>query len=126
MKKYFLLLLALALFSCSKEEGYGGLATVKGRIYAKDFNSSGYLVAEGYKSDVKVYISKHGDPNYFDKVDSSYDGSFRFQFLHEGTYDVWAYGDCDSCSWDQTYVLKTVEIGSGKEETTVEDLVITF
>jgi len=66
--------------SCKHEEGKGGLATIKGKVYAKDYNSNGVLVDEGYLGSVKVYISKHGDPNYFDDYDTSYDGSYQFNF----------------------------------------------
>jgi hypothetical protein len=126
MKKIIVLLIAISFLSCSKDEGYGGLATITGKVYGKNFNSSGYLVAEGYKGDVNVYISKSGDTNYFDKVDSAYDGSFTFKYLQKGTYDIWAFGDCDSCAWDQIYVKKTITISSSKETATSEDLVITF
>lgn len=129
MKKLLLLVLIITSFSfssCSKEEGYGGLATIRGKVYGKDYNSSGNLVGEGYVGGFKVYISKHGESSSFDDVDSSYDGSFKFEFLYEGTYDVWVFGDCDSCTWDQVFVLKTVEITSKKQTVEVEDLVITF
>jgi hypothetical protein len=126
MKKIIILFIAFSLFSCSKEEGYGGLATITGKVYGKDFNSSGYLVGEGYIGDVSVYISKSGETAYFDKVDSAYDGSFTFKFLHKGTYDIWVYGDCDTCAWDQTFTKKTITISSSKETVTTEDLVITF
>lgn len=126
MKKFVILLITLFTISCSKEEGFGGLATIQGKVFAKNFNSSGTLIAQGYRGDVAVYISKHDDPNYFDKVDSSYDGSYRFQFLQKGTYDIWAFGDCDSCTWDQIFVKKTITISSKKATETVEDLVITF
>lgn len=129
MKKQLIiicLLISTLFSSCSKDEGYGGLATIRGKVFGKNFNSSGALVAQGYVSDFKVYISKHNDPNYFDKVDSSYDGSYQFKFLYPGTYDVWVYGDCDTCVWAQVYVLKTVEITSKRQTIEVEDLVITF
>jgi hypothetical protein len=119
-------LFAISFLSCSKEEGYGGLATIKGKVYGKDFNSSGYLVGEGYLGDVSVYISKSGSTNYFDKVDSAYDGSFTFKFLHKGTYDIWVFGDCDTCTWEQTFVKKTIRISSTKQTVTSEDLVVTF
>jgi hypothetical protein len=112
--------------SCSKEEGYGGLAKITGKVYGKDINSSGNLVGEGYLGDVSVYISKSGETAYFDKIDSAYDGSFTFKFLHKGTYDIWAFGDCDNCSWDQNFTKKTITISSTKETVTTEDLVITF
>jgi hypothetical protein len=126
MKKFIVLLVLTLFFSCSKEEGYGGLATITGKVYGKNFNSSGFLVAQGYRGDVTVYISKSGETAYFDKVDTAYDGSFTFKFLHTGTYDIWAYGDCDTCAWDQTFVKKTITISSDKEIVTVEDIVITF
>ena len=126
MKKIIILLFAISFLSCSKEEGYGGLATIKGKVYGKDFNSSGYLVGEGYLGDVSVYISKSGSTNYFDKVDSAYDGSFTFRFLHKGTYDIWVFGDCDTCTWEQTFVKKTIRISSTKQTVTSEDLVVTF
>lgn len=128
MKKNILLLVLVALtqVSCSKDEGYGGLATIEGKVFAKDYNSNGSLVGEGYLGGQKVYISEHNNPSQFDDVDTSYDGSFRFEFLQKGTYDIWTFGDCDSCNWDQNFVLKTVEIGSKKANVTVEDLIITF
>jgi hypothetical protein len=126
MKKIIILLFAISFLSCSKEEGYGGLATIKGKVYGKDFNSSGYLVGEGYLGDISVYISKSGSTNYFDKVDSAYDGSFTFKFLHKGTYDIWVFGDCDTCTWEQTFVKKTIRISSTKQTVTSEDLVVTF
>lgn len=129
MKKNLILLIASISFifsSCSKEEGYGGLATITGKVYAKNYNSNGNLVSEGYIGEYNVYISKHNDPNHFDSVDSSYDGSYRFEFLHEGTYDVWVFGDCDSCPWDQVYDLKTISITSKKQTVVVEDLNITY
>lgn len=126
MKKIIVLLLVISFLSCSKEEGYGGLATITGKVYGKDFNSNGNLVGEGYLGDVSVYISKSGETAYFDKVDSAYDGSFSFKFLFKGTYDIWAYGDCDFCTWDQVYTKKTITISSSKETVTTEDLEITF
>lgn len=129
MKKQLIIiciLLTTIITSCSKDEGFGGLATIKGKVYGKDYNSSGALVGEGYVGDFKVYISQHGNPNYFDRVDSSYDGSYEFRFLQKGTYDVWVFGDCDSCTWDQVYALETVEITSKRQIVEVDDLVITF
>lgn len=116
----------MAFIACSKDEGYGGLATISGKVYAKDYNSSGTLVSEGYLGDVKVYISKHNDTSFYDDVNTVFDGSFKFDFLQEGTYDVWVFGDCDSCPWDQIYVLKTIKISSRKANVVVEDFVITI
>ncbi len=127
LKRIFaLLLFVFVLNSCSHEEGYGGLASIEGKVYGKDYNSNGNLVNQGYIGGFKVYISKHDDPNYFDSMDSAYDGSFRFDNLYKGTYDLWVYGDCDYCGWDQVYVKKTIEITSKKEVVVTEDFVVSF
>ncbi len=116
----------ILLTSCSHDEGYGGLATIKGKIYAKDYNSNGVLVAESYIGAVKIYISKHGETAYFDDINSSYDGSFEFKFLYKGKYDIWVFGDCDSCAWDQIYQLKTIEITDKRQVVILEDIIISI
>lgn len=129
MKKKILVLLlfvSFAITSCSHDEGYGGLASISGKVYGKDFNSNGFLVSQDYIGGVKVYISKHGETNYFDSVDSAYDGSFKFNYLHKGTYDIWVFGDCDYCTWDQVFELKTIEITDKRQEVVTEDFVISF
>lgn len=128
-KKYWLLLVAtstLAFFSCSKEEGYGGLAKINGKVYGYDVTSSGSIRAEGYVGEAKVYISKHGDPYYFDDVNTSYDGSFQFRFLNEGSYDLWVYSDCDTCTWKQKYEIKAVTVSSKKQTVLLPDFEIIF
>ena len=128
LKKIILpiLLFTLILIGCKHEEGKGGLATIKGKVYGKDFNSNGDLVSENYIGDVNVYISKHGETAYFDDLNTSYDGSFEFNFLYPGKYDIWVFGDCDSCNWDQVYELITVEIPDKRSVITVEDIIITL
>jgi len=121
-----LLVVVFSLSSCSHDEGYGGSATIKGKVYGLDFNSSGTLVGQGYIGGFKVYISKHGNTNYFDRVDTAYDGSFTFKYLYKGTYDVWVFGDCDSCQWDQIYVLKTITVGSKNAVVETEDFIVSF
>lgn len=128
IKKFLLVFVFIScvLTSCSHDEGYGGLASISGKVYGRDFNSNGSLVSQDYLGGVKVYISKHGETNYFDSMDSAYDGSFRFSYLHKGTYDLWVFGDCDSCAWDQVYVLKTIEITDKRQEVVTEDFVVSF
>ncbi len=121
-----LLLLVLITVSCSHDEGYGGLASIRSKVYGKNYNSNGVLVNEGYVGGFKVYISKHGESAYFDNMDSGPDGSFKFNNLYKGAYDIWVYGDCDYCEWDQVHVLKTIEITSKKQDVQLEDFVISF
>jgi hypothetical protein len=126
-KIVILLLISYLIFSCTQEEGEGGLASIEGKIYGKDFNSRGNLVSEGYLAGAKVYISKHNEKAYFESMDAAFDGSFKFKFLHEGSYDIWVLGDCDYCpAWQQTYVLKTVLISNKREKVVTEDFIVTF
>lgn len=122
----FISAFSFLLMGCKHSEGYGGFASIKGKVYGKNYNSNGDLVSEDYIGDVNVYISKHGETAYFDDLNSSYDGSFEFNFLYPGKYDIWVFGDCDSCNWSQTYVLKTVEITEKRAVVTMEDIIITF
>ncbi len=127
MNKIFFFLLILIFLSCKKEEGYGGLAEISGKVFAKDYNSSGIIVREGYLGGQKVYIAKHGETVPFDDVDTGYDGAYRFNFLEKGHYDLWVFGDCDYCpGWDQVYFLKSIEITSEKQDAVLEDFIISI
>lgn len=122
----FWVVVLLMIGGCSKEAGYGGLAEIKGKIFAKDVTSSGILKAEGYLGDQRVYISAHDNPAYFDNVRTSYDGSYSFKFLQKGSYDIWAFSDCDTCIWKQKYSIENVTISAKKEVKEVGDIIIYF
>lgn len=126
LRFFALLCLTVLFFSCKKEEGYGGLAAITGKVYAKDYSSGGNLASEGYIGDIRVYISKQGETIPFDDVRTSYDGSFKFMNLHPGTYSVWVFGDCDYCGWSQTYEIRDVNVSKRKEVVVIEDFQITI
>lgn len=129
MKTLYLALFSIvvvSLLSCGKMEGYGGKATIAGKVYGRDYTPSGNLASQGYLGDVRVYIAKHGSTQYFDDMRTSYDGSFQFDYLQVGKYDLWAFGDCDNCAWDQMYALITVEVTAKKEVVVAPDIEITF
>lgn len=119
-------MLLLAGASCKKEAGEGGLATITGKVYATDISSSGVLKAEGYLGEARVYISVAGETAFFEDTRTSYDGSYRFDFLRKGSYDIWTYSDCDTCQWAQKYQIQSVTIDDKRETVTVPDLHIIF
>lgn len=119
-------LIVVSFLSCNKMEGYGGKASITGKVYGRDYSSNGNLVSEGYLGEARVYIAKHGSTQYFDDMRTSFDGSFQFEYLQTGKYDLWVFGDCDYCDWDQTYTLITVEITSKNEVLVAPDIEITF
>jgi hypothetical protein len=126
LKVGLLFIFVFAIYSCKKEAGPGGLATVHGKVFAVDVTTSGNLKDSGYIAEQKVYISVSGNPSFFDSKRTSYDGTYEFKWLRKGTYDVWAFSDCDTCVWKQQKVMKTVEVGSNKASVEVEDLRIIF
>jgi len=126
MKNSGLLIIGFFLLfsSCKKEEGVGGTSTITGKIYAKEFSSAGNLLAEYYAQEERVYII-YGDGTAYDNdYRTSYDGSYKFQFLNKGTYKVFCYSNCDTCASGSIAVIKEVEITSNNSTVEVEDIVI--
>ncbi|RYZ55892.1 MAG: hypothetical protein EOP49_01855 [Sphingobacteriales bacterium] len=128
MKNYPGLLIAV-LFStvlfiaCKKEAGPGGLASIKGKVFATDVTASGTERDSNYIGDHRVYISVSGNSSHFDDVRTSYDGTYKFSSLRKGSYDVWTFGECDTCVWTQKKVMLTgVEISEKKQEVELPDL----
>src|ERR1043165_3959900 len=115
--------------SCKKAAGPGGRATVKGKVYAYDYdNTVKYLVSKGYSSGEKVYIS-YGNHTWIDNnVTTGIDGVFEFRFLTKGHYKVFVN------SLDTTYkikgndteypVIKEFDITSTNQTLNLEDIVI--
>ncbi len=118
-------MIILILSSSCQKEGEGGTATITGKVYAFDYNTSGQLTSEYYAPDEDVFIVYGGGSSlYDDNYKTSYDGSFRFQYLTAGTYRVFVYSRCDSCASGQTAVIQDVVISSNGEDIVLDDLVI--
>jgi len=121
----FITLCLSAFISCKKDAGLGGLATIKGKVYATDVTKSGDVQSAGYIGENRVYISVSGSSTSLTDVRTNYDGSFEFDFLRKGTYDIWTYGNCDTCAWKQEYDIHTkVEITEKKQTVVIDDLQI--
>ncbi len=116
MKQWiFIAAATFGLSACKKVEGEGGTSTIKGKIYIHDYNSVGTLLAEydGAKEDVFIIYGDE-DLTYDDKMDASYDGSFEFKYLENGTYTIFAYEDCLECPSGEKEVKVTVKIDKKK------------
>ena len=122
------LLLAIGVLfvsSCTKPEGEGGTSTIQGKVYAFDYNGSGVLQDEFYAPDEDVYIIYGTEDNYHDdSYETSFDGSFRFQYLRPGTYTVFVYSDCVSCPSGTEAISQTVEITGNNEDIILDDFEI--
>jgi len=115
-------LLFVLLAGCTKPEGEGGTSVIYGKVYAFNYNSSGVLQDEYYLADEDVFIIYGDEDNYYDdSYKTSFDGSFRFQYLRPGTYTVFTYSDCESCPSGTEEVSQTVEITGNNEDIILDD-----
>ena len=121
--RYLLFLfLAVAATSCEKPEGEGGTSAIYGKVYAFNYNNAGVLQGEYYLPDEDVFIIYgEGDNYYDDSYKTSFDGSYRFEYLRPGTYTVFVYSDCVSCPSGTEELSQTVVIGSNNEDVFLDD-----
>lgn len=110
--------------SCKKDPGTGGLATIKGKVYAYDYNTYGELVDSGYIADEKVYISYGDHTTVDDDVNTSYTGGYMFEWLQKGDYTVFVLSKCDTCPLGTTHIEQKVTIESRKQVVNLPDFVI--
>lgn len=130
MKKVLIALACVSfvlLTACEKEEGVGGTSTITGKVKVREYNGNfTYLIGEYYAGDQDVYLIYGNDSVYSDKFTTSYDGSYRFEYLREGTYKVFAYS-LDSAAYPldkKTEVLKEVTISDKDQVVYVEDIIV--
>ncbi len=120
------LLLAYIFFAsaCTKQQGFGGLASIHGKVYAYDYTPNGKLEAEGYTGDQRVFISVSGREGVLDDVRTDYQGAYRFDELRPGKYTLWVYTECDTCTDNIKPVIQEVEINSKKQVISMPDFEI--
>ncbi len=123
MKTYLLIIILATtiLFSCTKEEGEGGRASITGKIHMTD--DTGGNQGSYYVPDYDVYII-YGDKDniYDDDTKTNYDGSYQFTSLREGSYRIFAYSTDASEDSGKSHIIKSVEITSAEETVTVGDI----
>jgi hypothetical protein len=128
MSQLFVLFLPLLFFlvSCEKEPGPGGKATVYGKVYVKDYNSSFTVLEEEYYGpDIWVYIIYGDDRDYGDRIRTNYDGTYEFKYLRAGTYHIYAYSkDSTMLTNADIAVVKDVTLENKKQDIEIQDIVI--
>ncbi|MDD3320658.1 MAG: hypothetical protein PHS59_04355 [Paludibacter sp.] len=104
----------LSLFSCVSEEGEGGISVVQGYVYTVLHDDDVYdFVADTFPAaKTDVYIVYGDEPIYGDKMETGYDGFYRFRYLSKGNYKVYAYS---TLTTDQKVaVIDSVSVAYGK------------
>ena len=105
--KFTIALLSLLLFSCSKTEGVGGNGTIKGRVSVANINVLGTVTDTYDAQEEDVYII-YGDLDntHDDDVKTSHDGTFEFNYLNTGNYEIYVYSECLTCPNGQDSLIK--------------------
>mgnify|MGYP003328825595 CR=1 FL=1 len=93
LKIFFLFAFAsLFFFSCKKQPGIGGDATINGNVHAQHFNTTfTQFISEYPGADVYVYLVPGNDITYIKRIKTDYNGNYEFKFLYPGKYKVYAY-----------------------------------
>jgi hypothetical protein len=116
MKICYGILLLPVLFlwtSCNKDEGLGGSSSIEGYVY----NVIHYDDFFTFRADTfaalgkKVYLGFGNERNVGDDVDAGLDGYYRFDYLREGAYSVYALSEL--ASGQKIAEIQQVKIGSG-------------
>lgn len=127
LKYLFLIISVFVFFSCKKEPGLGGQASIKGKLYIKDYDGTFTTLRAIYPAQGEnVYIIFGKESIVGDDVKTGIDGSFEFRFLRPGKYSVFAVSKdtSDKFSNKTIEVVREVEIKEKKENIKVEDLYI--
>ncbi len=128
MKKIFILFTLGALFSaCKKEAGEGGNSLVRGKIILREYTAFPILYTESEATDEDVFIVYGDDDNTIDdRTRTSFDGSYKFQFLNKGKYRIFAYTEDTVLATlgQQKVVISEVEITKNNSEVEVPTITI--
>lgn len=132
MKKGITILsLLLLVAACDKPSGEGGTSAIEGKILVLEgfynvFTQSFDTTALYYSENEDVYIIYGSDSSsiYNDSFETSWDGSYRFDYLRKGNYVLYAYSDCDSCPSGKEPVFWEVTIGKNNQVYQISDQVI--
>ena len=128
MKLLFTLsVLFISFISCKKKPGEGGFATIQGKVYVKNYDAFfTYVTSEYYLPSENVYIIYGDGTEIGQSVKTSYDGSFKFNYLRKGTYKIYVVGK-DSASatrGNPKEILVKTEITKKKQVVTLPDFVM--
>jgi hypothetical protein len=104
--------------------GDGGTSTITGKIFVEHYNASGILYEQYYGPDEKVYIIYGDNIAYDDEVQTSYDGTYKFEYLRKGDYTIYAYSDCLNCPGSREAKIVEVSIADNNQVITIDDITI--
>lgn len=116
--------------ACTKEPGEGGTSALTGKVSVMEVNydpleqeyDTVYYYAE--KEDVFIIYGSDESAVYDDSFETSWDGTYHFEYLRKGDYKLFVYSDCDSCLSGKAPVFLTATVEQNNEVYSLPDLVI--
>jgi len=109
------ILTILLLTNCTKSAGVGGKATIKGKVTVTNIKNG--IVKDKYDAQAHNIYIIYGDGNlYQDDFKTSLDGTFIFNDLNKGKYQLFTYSDCENCPKGQdSLIIIPLEINEKKQ-----------
>jgi len=106
-----------------------GNSTIKGRVYLINYlNSSVYpnmqVKDTTFAQEENIYIRYGNHQFYDDRIDTQYDGTFLFQGLIKGKYEVYLYSEDISGGTQDIVIKRNVEITKESEIIDMGDIYI--
>lgn len=120
-------LICLSFFSCKKQPGEGGFASIEGKVFVKNYDTYfSILLSEYYLPGETVYIVYGDGTEVGNTVKTSYDGSFKFNYLRKGKYKVYVIGEDSAAAtrYHPKIELMEVNITEKKQKKVLDDFVI--
>ena len=105
------------------------MATIRGKVIIEDYNFDFTILRSTYPAqEYDVYIIYGNDEYYNDKIETSFDGYFEFNYLREGDYRIFAYSKDKELDYNMTSeriaIIRDVSITSKKQKITVDDIIV--
>tara|TARA_B110000263_G_scaffold233552_1_gene230477 strand:- start:4695 stop:5105 length:411 start_codon:yes stop_codon:yes gene_type:complete len=134
MNRIFILLIIVFTFSsCEKEAGEGGTSSIIGSVYkistyynvmTQEVDTISYQLDSG--KDMYIIYSDNESDFYDDKIETSWNGQYRFDFLRKGDYIIFTYADStDALNISYDYpIFKHIKIEANNSTYTLSDFVI--
>ena len=131
----FFIFLVIALFfsACEKEPGEGGTSSIIGSVYkistyfnalTQEVDTVFYQLDSG--EDVYVIYSDNESDFYNDKIETNWNGQYRFDYLRKGDYTIFVYADSTdilNISYDYP-VFQHISVEANNSTYTLSDFII--
>ena len=101
-----------------------GSSSIQGKLFQQEKNTGGQLLSEYYLGDTRVYIQYENEVASFADFRTHSDGSFIFRDLIPGSYTIFAFSDCSTCSSGTEAIELQASITQSSQAVTLDDLVI--